>query len=114
MNIYALNYLNVSFWVSMHNSQKGIHLLFLKFSSSSKEIELSRIFLNSMILGNLSIPILSESLRLSSQQIISIKSHKLPKNCDADNYAYLMFRDKYNLLSTYVNLSLEDIEKFLL
>ena len=44
----------------------------------------------------------------------SIKSHTLPKGCDVDNYALLMFRDKYNLLSTYVNLSLEDIEKFLL
>lgn len=44
----------------------------------------------------------------------SIKSHTLPNGCDVDNYVYLMFRDKYNLLSTYVNLSLEDIEKFLL
>ena len=44
----------------------------------------------------------------------SIKSHTLPKGCDIDNYVYLMFKDKYNLLSTYVNLSLANIEKFLL
>ena len=47
-------------------------------------------------------------------QVNSIKSHTLPNGCDVDNYVYLMFRDKYNLLSTYVNLSLQDIEKFLL
>jgi len=36
------------------------------------------------------------------------------KGSDVDNYAYLMFRDNYNLLPTYVNLSLTDIEKFLI
>jgi len=35
------------------------------------------------------------------------------KGTDVDNYAYLMFKDNYNLLPTYVNLSLQDIEKFL-
>ncbi len=39
---------------------------------------------------------------------------KCLKGTDADNYAYLMFKDNYNLLPTYVNLSLEDIEKFLI
>ena len=36
------------------------------------------------------------------------------KGTDVDNYAYLMFKDNYNLLPTYANLSLEDIEKFLI
>ena len=36
------------------------------------------------------------------------------KGSDVDNYAYLMFKDNYNLLPTYVNLSLKDIEKFLI
>ena len=49
-----------------------------------------------------------------SIQVNSIKIHTLPKNSDVDTYVYLMFKDKYNLFSTYVNLSLEDIEKFLL
>jgi len=40
--------------------------------------------------------------------------HTLPRGSDIDNYVYLMFKDNYNLLPTYVNLSLEDIEKFLL
>jgi len=47
-------------------------------------------------------------------QVNSIKTHTLPKGCDIDNYVYLMFRDNYNLLPTYVNLSLQNIEKFLL
>jgi len=36
------------------------------------------------------------------------------KGSDADNYAYLMVKDNYNLLPTYTVLSLEDIGKFLL
>jgi hypothetical protein len=36
------------------------------------------------------------------------------KGSDVDNYAYLMFKDNYNLLPTYVNLSLTDIEKYLI
>lgn len=36
------------------------------------------------------------------------------RGTDVDNYAYLMLKDNYNLLSTYVNLSLADIEKFLI
>ena len=39
---------------------------------------------------------------------------KCMKGTDVDNYAYLMFKDNYNLLQTYVNLSLIDIEKFLI
>ncbi|MFC1682408.1 hypothetical protein ACFL0X_02230 [Nanoarchaeota archaeon] len=45
-------------------------------------------------------------------KINSIK-FKCMKGTDVDNYAYLMFKDNYNLLPTYVNLSLENIEKFL-
>lgn len=47
-------------------------------------------------------------------EVGEIKIHTLPHNCDVDNYVYLMYKDKYNLLSTYVDLSLADIEKFLL
>jgi len=36
------------------------------------------------------------------------------KGSDVDNYAYLMFKDNYNLLPTYVNLHLQNIEKFLI
>lgn len=36
------------------------------------------------------------------------------KGTDVDNYAYLMFKDNYNLLPTYIDLSLEDLEKFLI
>jgi hypothetical protein len=39
---------------------------------------------------------------------------KCMKGTDVDNYAYLMFKDKYNLLPTYINLQLKDIERFLL
>ncbi|VVB83681.1 Uncharacterised protein [uncultured archaeon] len=39
---------------------------------------------------------------------------KSMKGTDVDNYVYLMFKDNYNLLPTYVNLSLLDIEKFLI
>jgi hypothetical protein len=36
------------------------------------------------------------------------------KGSDVDNYAYLMFKDSWNLLPTYVDLTLENIEKFLI
>lgn len=36
------------------------------------------------------------------------------KGSDVDNYAYLMFKDNYNLLPTYINLTLNDLEKFLI
>jgi len=39
---------------------------------------------------------------------------KCMKGTDVDNYAYLMFKDNYNLLPTYINPSLSDIEKFLI
>jgi len=38
---------------------------------------------------------------------------KCLKGSDVDNYAYLMFKDNYNLLPTYADISLEDIERFL-
>jgi len=40
--------------------------------------------------------------------------HTLPHGSDIDNYVYLMFKDKYNLLPTYINPRLEDVERFLL
>lgn len=53
---------------------------------------------------------------LRKKLMITVNSIKFQclKNSDVDNYAYLMVKDKYNLLSTYVNLSLEDIERFLI
>ncbi len=39
---------------------------------------------------------------------------KCMKGSDVDNYAYLMFKDNWNLLPTYIDLSLEDLEKFLI
>ncbi|MBU2052692.1 MAG: hypothetical protein KJ721_00425 [Nanoarchaeota archaeon] len=53
--------------------------------------------------------LLRKKLKLKINSII----FKGLKGTDVDNYAYLMFKDKYNLLPTYVNLSLENIEKFL-
>lgn len=47
-------------------------------------------------------------------EVKSIVVHSLSKKSDIDNYVYLMLKDKYNLLPTYINLRLEDIEKFLL
>lgn len=38
---------------------------------------------------------------------------KLPKESNADKYAYLMRNDKKNLIKGYVNILLEDIEKYL-
>lgn len=49
-----------------------------------------------------------------NMQVNSVKSCSHPPHCDIDNYVYLMFRDNYYLLPTYVNLSLKTIEKFLL
>ncbi len=49
---------------------------------------------------------------------LSIKVNSIIFRCmkgtDVDNYAYLMFKDNYNLLPTYINLSLGDIERFLI
>jgi len=39
---------------------------------------------------------------------------KSMKGTDIDNYSYLMLKDNYNLLPTYINLSLADIERFLI
>ncbi|MEK6912948.1 MAG: hypothetical protein AABX26_03265 [Nanoarchaeota archaeon] len=38
---------------------------------------------------------------------------KLPPDSDAHWYAYLMHKDKYNKLPTYVNIKIEEIEPFL-
>ena len=47
-------------------------------------------------------------------KVNSIIAKSLPKTSDIDNYVYLMFKDTYNLLPTYINLSLKQIEEFLL
>ena len=56
---------------------------------------------------------LNKLLRKKLELKINSIDFKCMRGSDADNYAYLMFKDNYNLLPTYVNLSLEDIEKFL-
>ena len=44
---------------------------------------------------------------------IEINYTKFDKNSNADKYAYLMRKDSKNKMDTYVEISLEDIEKFL-
>jgi hypothetical protein len=46
---------------------------------------------------------------------LNVKSiaFKCLRGSDVDNYAYLMFKDNYNLLPTYVNFSLLEIGRFL-
>ena len=39
---------------------------------------------------------------------------KLPKDSNADTYAYLMRRDKKNKISNYVKITINELEKFLL
>ncbi|MEK6913708.1 MAG: hypothetical protein AABW47_03500 [Nanoarchaeota archaeon] len=56
---------------------------------------------------------LSKLLRKKLAIKINSITFKCMKGTDVDNYAYLMFKDNYNLLSTYVNLSLQEIERFL-
>jgi len=46
-------------------------------------------------------------------QIGSPRHQKLPDSSEAHRYAKLMHNDTLNKLSTYVDISLEDIEKFL-
>jgi len=46
-------------------------------------------------------------------QIGSPRHQKLPNSSYAHRYAKLMYNDKLNLLPSYVNISLEDIEKVL-
>jgi hypothetical protein len=57
---------------------------------------------------------LNKLLRKKMGIKINSINFKCMKGTDVDNYAYLMFKDKYNLLPTYVNLQLKDIERFLL
>ena len=57
---------------------------------------------------------LNKLLRKKLKLKVNSITFKCMKGTDADNYAYLMFKDNYNLLPTYVNLFLEDIEKFLI
>jgi hypothetical protein len=56
---------------------------------------------------------LNKLLRKKLGIIVNSIIFRCLKNSDVDNYAYLMVKDNYNLLPTYANLSLEDIEKFL-
>lgn len=46
-------------------------------------------------------------------QIGSPRHQKLPDSSHAHRYAKIMYNDKLNILPTYVNISLEDIEKLL-
>lgn len=54
--------------------------------------------------------LLERKLRI---EIGSPRHEKLPNFSKAHRYANLMYKDTSNKLSTYVNISLEDIEKFL-
>lgn len=44
---------------------------------------------------------------------ININYKRLPQDSNADKYAYLMRKDKKNLVKGYVKISLEDIEIFI-
>lgn len=46
-------------------------------------------------------------------KIKSLKYGKLPNDSDAHWYAYMMHKDKYNKLPTYVDIKIEEIEPFL-
>ena len=52
---------------------------------------------------------------LRKKLMITVNSiiFKCLRGSDADNYAYLMVKDNYNLLPTYVDLSLDSIGRFL-
>lgn len=51
--------------------------------------------------------------KLQGKKIKSITFEKLPLTSNAHGYAYLMNKDKYNLLPSYVDVDLKDIEPFL-
>jgi len=51
--------------------------------------------------------------RLQGRKINLLKFGKLANNSNAHSYAYLMNKDKHNLLNCYVNISLKDIEFYL-
>lgn len=50
---------------------------------------------------------------LLNMEIESINFGKLSKDSNAHRYSYLMRKDKKNKMSTYINIKLKDIEKFL-
>lgn len=54
--------------------------------------------------------LLKQKLKL---KINDMKFCKLSNESNADKYAYLMRKDTRNLLKTYIQIKLEDIEKFL-
>ncbi len=61
---------------------------------------------------------INQNLKYFLGKILSIEignplHQKLPKKSKAHWYAYLMLKDTENLLSTYINISLEDIEEYL-
>jgi hypothetical protein len=61
----------------------------------------------------------SQNLKYFLDEILGIKIgkplfQKLPNTSNAHIYSNMMRRDNKNLLRTYVNISLEDIEKFLI
>lgn len=61
---------------------------------------------------------ITQNLKYFLEKILRIKMGKplyqrLANNSHAHNYASMMRKDIKNLLKTYINISLEDIEKFL-
>jgi len=62
---------------------------------------------------------ITQNLKYLLEKVLGIKMgnplyQKLASTSNAHIYANMMRRDNKNLLSTYVNLELEDIEKFLI
>ncbi len=52
--------------------------------------------------------------QLLKLNILELKFGKLEKTSFADTYAYLMSKDNKNKMKTYIQISLDDIEEFLL
>ena len=51
--------------------------------------------------------------KLQGRKIKSITFKKLSNSSNAHGYAYLMSKDKYNLLPSYIEININDIEPFL-
>ena len=62
---------------------------------------------------------ITQSLKYLLEKVLGIKTgkplyQKLPKTSHAHVYSNMMRRDSKNLLKSYVDISMEDIEKFLI
>lgn len=61
---------------------------------------------------------ITSNLKYFIEKLLGVRMHisyvKLPKGSNADKYAYLMRNDKNNLIKGYVNIKLEEIEKYLI